>query len=80
MMMWGFGWTMMLFMMLFWVAIIGLAVWFLSALFPRSSAHNGTVQTRETGTDTALEILRQRYARGELTRDEYEQMRRDLEA
>ncbi|MHB1005000.1 MAG: SHOCT domain-containing protein [Chloroflexota bacterium] len=26
----------------------------------------------------ALEILKERYARGEITRDEYEQMRRDL--
>ncbi|MER3421034.1 MAG: hypothetical protein C4290_11150 [Chloroflexota bacterium] len=27
----------------------------------------------------ALEILQERYARGELTREQYEQMRRDLE-
>ncbi len=27
----------------------------------------------------ALEILKERYARGELTREQYEQMRRDLE-
>lgn len=29
--------------------------------------------------DPALEILRRRYAAGEITREEYEQMRRDLE-
>jgi putative membrane protein len=28
----------------------------------------------------ALDILKERYARGELTREQYEQMRRDLEA
>ena len=28
---------------------------------------------------SALEILKERYARGELNRDQYEQMRRDLE-
>jgi putative membrane protein len=30
-------------------------------------------------SQTPLEILKARYARGEITREEYEQMRRDLE-
>jgi uncharacterized membrane protein len=29
--------------------------------------------------DPALEILRQRFARGEITKDQYEQMKKDLE-
>ena len=32
------------------------------------------------GPDAALEILRARYAKGEITRDEFEAMRRDLAA
>jgi len=32
------------------------------------------------GSDSALEILRTRYARGELSREEFETMRRDLMA
>ena len=35
----------------------------------------GTAQTKQT----PLELLKARYARGEITRDEYEQMRLDLE-
>jgi putative membrane protein len=31
------------------------------------------------GTGRALSILRERYARGELTREQFEQMRRDIE-
>ena len=31
------------------------------------------------GRQTPLEILQARYARGEISREEYEQMRRDLE-
>ena len=35
-------------------------------------------QGRESRTDTALEILRQRYARGEINRDEFDAKKRDL--
>lgn len=62
--------------MLFWVLVIGgfglLLVW----LFRRS----GPVEAgggRPAGD--ALDILRQRYARGEIDRDEYFQMKRELE-
>ena len=30
------------------------------------------------GEETALEVLKRRYARGEITREEFENMRRDL--
>jgi uncharacterized membrane protein len=35
------------------------------------------VVSRPSGS-WALEILRERYAKGEITREQYEQMRRDL--
>ncbi len=66
----GFGW---IFMILFWamiiLGIVALAKWLLSAGSPGSSA-----------SQQPLDILKQRYARGEITRDQYEQMRRDLES
>lgn len=66
----GFGW---IFMILFWaliiLGIVALAKWLLSAGNPGSSA-----------SKQPLDILKQRYARGEITRDQYEQMRRDLES
>lgn len=38
-------------------------------------------QTRPAQTNqTPLELLKARYARGEISREEYEQMRRDLES
>ena len=64
---WGFG--MMLMMLLFWVlVIVGLVVgirWLVS-------------QARQPKSDAALEILRQRYARGEISKEEFEARRRDL--
>ncbi|HEX04382.1 MAG TPA: SHOCT domain-containing protein [Bacteroidetes bacterium] len=32
-----------------------------------------------TETDTALEILKKRYAKGEITKEEFEKMRNDIE-
>jgi putative membrane protein len=64
----GFGW---IFMVLFWVlvtlGIVALAKWL--------SSTRGGGSTRRP-----LDILQERYARGEITREQYEQMRRDLEA
>jgi putative membrane protein len=64
---WGFG--MMLMMVLFWalliVGVVFLVRWLLG-------------QSKESRTDSALEILRQRYARGEINKDEFESKKRDL--
>ncbi len=57
-------------MVLFWVAIILLVVWVVRSLFPRE---------RRSGHEQALEILQQRYARGEISAAEYEQARARLE-
>lgn len=64
---WGLG--MGLIMLVFWgVVIVGIVLgirWLVS-------------QSREPRSDTALEILRQRYARGEINKDEFEAKKRDL--
>lgn len=64
---------MMFFGLLFWGAIIAAIVWLLSQ-------GRGLPQTPTTRGPSALEILNERYARGEINREQYEQMRRDLEA
>jgi putative membrane protein len=70
----GFGLGMGLFglfwMLLFWGGVIALAVWLIRLLFP-------TVQKSEEGEKAALsaqEILRTRYAQGELTTGQYQEM------
>jgi len=69
--MWGpWGVVMALLMLAFWVAVIAAVV-----LAIRWLAGQG----RPVQGDHALEILRQRYARGEIDREEFEARRRDLQ-
>jgi len=64
---WGIG--MMLIMLLFWVLVITGLV-----LGIRWLVH----QVKGPRLDSALEILRQRYARGEINKEEFEAKKRDL--
>lgn len=74
----GFGMVIgLLFMVLFWGGLILLAVWLVRALFSGNTTGRSSAMRMET-SDTALEILAQRYARGEITREQYETMKEDL--
>lgn len=64
---WGIG--MMLFMVLFWGLVIVAVVFGIRWLIS---------QGKESRSDSALEILRQRYARGEINKEEFEAKKRDL--
>jgi putative membrane protein len=55
--------------------ILGLAVWYLR----RATSLGSTVTLSGTAPETALDILKARYARGEITKEQFEQMRRDVE-
>lgn len=69
-MLWS-GWWMLL----FWVAVIALGIWVLRWLVagPRPAGENHQ-------TLTARDIAARRYARGELSRDEYLALVNDLES
>ena len=72
----GFGGTWMMGLgMLFWLAIIAvviaLVVWVV-----RSSSQRGTGSSPQ-GPD-ALEIARRRYASGEISKEQFEQLKNDL--
>lgn len=64
---WGFG--MMIMMLLFWVLIIVAVVLGIRWLMG---------QGRDSRSDSALEILRQRYARGEINKEEFDAKKKDL--
>lgn len=70
--MWGFwGAGMMLFMLLFWGVVIAAIV-----VGIRWLVHQGS--GRGLRADAALDILRERYARGEIDREEFLARKRDL--
>ena len=64
----GFGFILMI---LFWVGLMLLAIWLAALLFP-------TVKTgqnhRNDPSPSPPEILKERYARGELTTEQYREM------
>lgn len=67
-MMWGYGGIGFLWMALFWVGVILLVAW----------AVRRPDDGRERSHGRALEILEERYARGELDADEFTARRRQL--
>ncbi len=60
-----------------WALIIGLIVWIVGGLVGRSS-DAGAAPT--VTPDSALDILQKRYARGEITKTEFDEMRHNLGA
>lgn len=71
------GWNMGnfsggLWMFIIWIAIIGLIVWAITAAV-RSNQNTG-----HTSSTSAQDIARSRYARGEINKEQYEHLRKDL--
>jgi putative membrane protein len=62
-------------LLVFWGGLIALAIWLVKSMFASSQRFSGTSPDRELN---ASKILDQRYARGEITREQYLQMLDDL--
>ena len=76
----GHGWGMMVGMFLFWALVLGAGLWLLARLFPtawttQAQEHDGPAVV----TDPAVQVVRQRYASGEISKSEYEEVLRTLE-
>ncbi len=63
----GFGW---IFMVLFWVLVIVGVVYIVQTISRRAG--------QPGGEETPLDILKKRYAKGEITKEEFERMKDDL--
>jgi putative membrane protein len=66
----GFGGFGMIFMLLFWVGIILLVVWAVRNL--------GNNRAERDTSNRAVEILEERYARGEIDTEEFNRRRSEL--
>ena len=71
----GFGGFGFLLMAIFWIGILVAVFWFVGNLFPRSNSGPPTANLPESADD----IVKRRYARGEISKDELELMRHNLE-
>jgi putative membrane protein len=63
---WFLNWIVMI---IFWVGIIILIVWGISKLIKTGKSEDRS---------NPLDIAKERYARGEITREEFEQLKKDL--
>ena len=84
-MMWGYGfgwgWLMMSLGTILWIAVLVVLVWALIRwLNTRTSTPVPPLSSGAHSGPTALEILQQRYARGEIDTVTFEQMRERLAA
>ncbi len=70
----GFGAIGLILMILTWGTLIVLALWIIGRLFPQAGSFTAPTNSRLT----ALQIVAMRYARGEITREQYELMSEDL--
>lgn len=76
----GMGWFGMVAMLAFWVLVV-VAIVFLIRWLAVSSRVGGR-EARHLGMqeDSALELLKKRYARGEIDKEEFEEKRKVLES
>jgi len=80
-MMWGYEWgwpgvLMMSLNSLLWIALIGVLIW---AVMRWSSTKHANTTPTPPPTPSAMEILRQRYARGEIDTEKFEHMCEQLQ-
>lgn len=69
----GMGWGWMIIMMAFWISLIVGAIFLVRwVVLSTNKGHEAKLD------DSALEILKQRYARGEIEKDEFEEKKKDL--
>ncbi|MFP4015366.1 MAG: SHOCT domain-containing protein [Chitinispirillaceae bacterium] len=65
---WGWGGGLM---MILWIVVIALIIFFLVRYLREYAPGKG-------GQETALDVLKKRYARGEISKEEFEEKKRDL--
>lgn len=73
----GYGWISMIMMMAMMIIPLIIGIWIILYLFRRRSLHLSTNNLENR--NNALDILRERYARGEIDSAEFQSKKKDLE-
>jgi putative membrane protein len=73
---WGMGWFGMIFMLVFWVLVIVGLVFLIKWLIQTTSSG----KTDERTGPKAIDILKERYARGEISKEEFETIKQDIQS
>ena len=60
-----FGW-------IFWIVIIIAIIWVVTQITSKNQQANSNIK------ESPLDILKKRYAKGEITKEQYEEMKKDL--
>ncbi len=60
-------------MIIIWIVIIGLIVWGVVAFTRRGGSRSDAVETQDP-----IEMAKKRYAKGEISKQEFEQIKKDL--
>ncbi len=68
-------WLFPMFMPFFWLIVIGVVLYL---IFGRGHSPRICGPGPGPGEESPLDILKKRYAKGEITKEEFEQMKRDI--
>jgi putative membrane protein len=72
----GMGWWIVfsgIWMLLFCAGVVALVVWGIAKLTGRGSSESSSIRKRNP-----LDIAKERYARGEISKEQFEQIKKDL--
>jgi len=77
-MMQGMGWGGGMWIgSIFWLLLLGVIIWAVISFV--NNSRNRDQNSNFPGQESALDILKKRYAKGEITKEDFEQMKRDLQ-
>ena len=72
---WGMGWFGMIFMIVFWILLVVGLVFLIKWLIQTTKGEKDVVRS----SSKAIDILKERYARGEINSEEFERIKSDLQ-
>ncbi len=75
---WNSGFGMGLWMILWWAIIIGIVAVIIYLIISQVKKQNHPENSTKSGYNKSVAILKEKYAKGEITREEFKQMLEDI--